>query len=449
MIRKICKVTTVFVLLFLLILNVYAGAESVRPMVVTVTVEGMVTAGTTNTISRAIQTAEEEGAQAVVVQINTPGGLVAATLDIVQDISGSNIPVITYVTPQGGIAASAGAMILISGHVAAMSPATTTGAAMPVMAAPVGETQAADDKTINFLAGHMRSVAAERGRPADVAERFVTENLTLEAPEALEYQIIDYIADNLTELLEMVHGKEVTVLGNYITLNTSGADILVIEMNTAERITHIISNPQITFALFMLGIYALIIGFNTPGTFVPEVLGIVSLVLALFGLGMFEVNILAGALIILGIGMIVAEVIAPSYGILGILGIGSVVLGSIFLPVEPMMPANWFVAFRATAIGIGIVSGIVFLILLSALFKIRKAKKVHGDKEFTDQVVLVTEDINPEGLVKVQGEIWKAVSKDGSSIPQGEKVKVISREDMRVVVEIVKNNINEKNEKEG
>lgn len=446
MIQKICKVITVFVLCFLLIYTVSIGADNDQPTVVTVSVEGMVTAGNTSIISRTIQTAEEQGAQAVVIKINTPGGLLAATFDIIQDILAAEVPIITYVTPPGGIAASAGAFILISGHVAAMSPATTTGAAMPVMMSPTGGSEPADDKTMNFLVGHIRSVATERERPADVAERFVTENLTLESQEALEYQVIDYIADNLTELLEMIHGKEVMVQGNYIILDTAGANILAIEMNAAERITSIISNPQVTFALFMLGIYGLIIGFSTPGTFVPEILGAVSLILALFGLGMFEVNILAGVLIIMGIGMIIAEVLVPSYGLLGIAGIGSIVLGSIFLPVEPMMPTNWFVAFRATAIGIGVVSGVLFLILLTSVLKIRKVKKVHGEKEFTDQVIPVTEDINPEGLVKINGEIWKAVSKDGSTISQGENVKVISRDGMRLIVEPIEKNTNEKEE---
>ena len=448
MVQKICKVTSAFVLLILLVFTASVGADSTQPLVVTVTVEGMVTAGTAHTVNRAIEVAESQNAQALVIQLNTPGGLVAATLDIVQDISASQVPIITYVTPTGAIAASAGTFILISGHVAAMSPATTCGAAMPVMVAPtpVGEgTQTADDKTINFLAGHMRSVAVERGRPGDVAERFVTENLTLDDQEALEYQIIDYVAANLAELLETIHGKEIIIQGDTVTLNTSGANILTIEMNIAERITHIVSNPQVTFMLFLLGVYGLIIGFNSPGTFVPEVLGAISLVLALYGLGLFEVNILAGVFIIIGIGMLVAEVLTPSYGALGVGGIISIVLGSIFLPVEPMMPVEWFERFRATVAGVGIVSGILLIILLSALLRLRKVQKVHGEKEFSGQIGVVTEDISPEGLVKIKGEIWKAVSKDGSSILQGEKVKIVSRNDMQLVVESEKNN-NEKEE---
>ena len=447
MIRKICKVATAFVLFFLLIFTASIGADNAQPTVVTVTVEGMVTAGTANTINRAIETAENQGAQALVIQLNTPGGLVAATLDIIQDISAAQIPIVTYVTPSGAIAASAGTFILISGHVAVMSPATTCGAAMPVTVAPTGEgSQTADDKTINFLAGHMRSVAGERGRPVDIAERFVTENLTLDDKEALEKQVIDYIAGNLTELLETIHGKEVTVQGNNVTLNTSGANILALEMNLAERITHFVSNPQVTFILFLLGVYGLIIGFNSPGTFLPEVMGSISLVLALYGFGLFEVNILAGVLIIIGIGLLIIEVMTPTYGVLGVGGIISIVLGSIFLPVEPMMPVDWFSRFRNSAIGIGIISGILFIILLSALMKLRKVQKVHGEEEFADQVVAVVEDINPEGLVKIKGEIWKAVSKDGSIIPQGESVRVISRKDMHLVVEPIIKNTNEKEE---
>ncbi|WP_051533769.1 NfeD family protein [Desulfitibacter alkalitolerans] len=447
MIRKICKLTMLCVLCLLLTFTASAGA-AVQPKVITVAVDDMVTAGTASTIKRAIQLAEKQGAQAVVIQLNTPGGLVTATLDIIQDISAAQIPVITYVTPPGAIAASAGTFILICGHVAAMSPATTCGAAMPVTMAPVtGEgTQSADDKTINFLAGHMRSIAEERGRPVDIAEKFVKENLTIDYKEALEKQVIDHVAVNLGELLEMIHGKEITIQERVVVLNTLGADIQTVEMKTSERITHFVSNPQVTFILLLLGVYGLIIGFNSPGTFLPEVMGVISLILALYGLGLFEVNILAGLLIIIGILLLVAEAFTPTYGVLGVGGVISIVLGSIFLPIEPMMPTDWFSRFRMTAIGIGIVSGALLIILLSGIIKLRKVQKIHGDEEFSNQVVPVIEDINPEGLVKVKGEIWKAVSKGGISISQGENVRVIGRKGMYLVVEPERTNISEREE---
>lgn len=448
MVQKICKAAIIFVLFFLLIFTASIGADSFQPTVITVKVDDMVTAGTANIIKRAIQLAENQGAQAVVIQLNTPGGLVTATLEIIQDISAAQVPVVTYVTPPGAIAASAGTFILISGHVAAMSPATTCGAAMPVTMAPVtGEgTQRADDKTINFLAGHMRSIAEERGRPVDIAENFVKENLTIDYKVALEKQVIDHVSVNLGELLEMIHGMEITIQERVVILNTSGAKVQAVEMKTSERITHFVSNPQVTFILLLLGVYGLIIGFNSPGTFLPEVTGVISLILALYGLGLFEVNILAGLLIIIGILLLVAEAFTPTYGVLGVGGVISIVLGSIFLPIEPMMPTDWFSRFRMTAIGIGIVSGALLIILFSGIIKLRKVQTIHGDEEFSNQVVPVIEDINPEGLVKVKGEIWQAVSTSGISISQGENVRVIGRKGMYLVVELERTNITEREE---
>ncbi len=189
-------------LLFLLLLcySMPQPAAAEQPVIYSISVNDMVTAGTAKHIQRGLILAEKNSADAVVILLNTPGGLVTATLDILQAMSASNIPVITYVGPQGAIAASAGVFILINGHIAAMSPGTTCGAAMPVtMPAPGEETRAADQKTINFLAGHMKSTAAERGRPADLAEKFVTENLTLENNEALEQRIVDLNANSLSE----------------------------------------------------------------------------------------------------------------------------------------------------------------------------------------------------------------------------------------------------------
>ena len=181
----------------------------------------MVTSGTARNIQRGLRLAEKEQADAVVILLNTPGGLVSATLEIIQDMSASSLPVLTYVNPQGAIAASAGTFILLNGHIAAMSPGTTCGAAMPVtMAAPGDEPAAADQKTINFLAGHMKSIAAERGRPGDLAERFVTENLVLNNNEALEKKVVDLNAADLTELLREVHGKTVQTSAGERVLNT-------------------------------------------------------------------------------------------------------------------------------------------------------------------------------------------------------------------------------------
>lgn len=410
-------------------------SQNEQPLVYTVSVEDTVTMGTAKNIRRAIVHAQNQGADALVILINTPGGLVDATLDIIQDISQAQIPVITYVTPQGAIAASAGTFILMGGHVAAMSPGTTCGAAMPVtMTAEGGGTQAADQKTINFLAEHMRSIAQERGRPGDTAEKFVLENLSLNNQEALKQGMIDGIAKNLEALLADLDGREVSTAAEKVILNTTGAQIIDVEMTTEEKLTHIISNPTLAVIFLMLGIYGLIIAFSTPGFFLPEVLGSICLILGLFGLGLFEVNLTAGLLIILGIVLLIAELFTPTYGVLGVGGVASMVLGIAFLPMEPMMPVKWFDAFRGMAIGTGIVGAGFVFIVLRGVYNLRKIKPMQGEAEFADNIGMAIEDLAPAGQVKIRGEIWQAVSRSGE-IAAGQKVKVTAREGIKLVVE--------------
>ncbi|WP_409227086.1 NfeD family protein [Gudongella sp. SC589] len=411
------------------------GEASGRPLVLTLNIDDMITAGTAARIERAVIEAENRSASALVLILDTPGGLVDATLDIISHLSASKVPVITFVAPQGAIAASAGAFILLGGHITAMSPGTTTGAAMPVTISPDQEgAQAADDKTILFLAGHIRSIAETNGRPGEIAERFVTENLTLSSMEALELGIADFIEPSLDSLLQTVHGMEVQVQGQTITMNTLNAEVELVESNLKENITHLISNPQITFILLMIGVYGIIIGVGNPGTFVPEVLGAISLVLALFGLGMFQINLFAIIMIVLGLGLLVAEALTPTYGVLGTGGVVSLVLGIIYLPVEPLVTDRWLVQFRLMAVGIGVVGSILLVVILAGVIRLRRLPIVMGTKEFSGETGTVVENLDPQGLIRIRGELWKAKSHDGSLIPEGMEVVVVDRIQMVCIV---------------
>lgn len=406
------------------------------PLVLTLDVSGMITAGTTAHIQRAVEEANAQKADALVLLLDTPGGLVDATLDILSSLSASEVPVITYVTPQGAIAASAGAFILLGGHITAMSPGTTTGAAMPVTLSPDEEgSQTADDKTILFLAGHIRSIAETNGRPGDIAERFVTENLTLSSREALELGVADYIEPNLSALLETVHGTTVQLQSGPVTLNTQNPRVEGLERSLTEGITHLISNPQITFILLLVGVYGLIIGVSNPATFVPEVLGAISLVLALFGLGMFEINLFAVIMIVLGFGLLVAEALTPTYGVLGTGGVISLVVGALYLPVEPLVTSRWLVQFRLMAIGMGVVGSIFLVILVTGLARLRKLPARQGRNEFVNAIGTVKDDLDPEGLIMVQGELWRAKSADGALIPKDTPVRVVERKQLLCLVE--------------
>jgi len=371
--------------------------EEPEHIVYTVKVENTVTAATAQHIKRGIKLAEDHGASALVLLINTPGGLVTPTLEIIQDISAARVPVISYVSPRGAIAASAGTFILLGGHLAAMSPGTTCGAAMPVnISNPLDNPQAADQKTINFLAGHMKSIAVERGRSGELAENFVKENLTLNYHEAFDNGMVDIVAADLKELLIKIHGM----------------------------------------ILLMLGIYGLIIGFSSPGFFFPEVLGSLSLILGLYGLGLFETNLTAALLLVLGIGLLLAEVFTPTYGILGVGGVIAIISGIMFFPVEPIMPLSWFNDLKIMALGLGLISALFLSIVLMGILRLRKLRIAHDDREFIRQAGTVVGALKPYGQIKVQGEIWQALSKNGTSIAIGEKVKIIERQGILLIVEL-------------
>ena len=413
------------------------AASDVRPAeILVVRVEGTVTAGTTNFLKESIDQAAEQGHHAVVVLIDTPGGLVDSTLEIIKDLLNAPVPVITYVYPRGAIAASAGTFILIAGHIAAMSPGTTVGAAMPVVMQPAGEeTRAADEKTINFLAGHMTNIAEERGRPTEEVERFVTENLTIGAVEAEQLGVVDLIADNLPHLLEQLDGREVMVAGRAITLQTADATLIDLEMTVAQRIIHFISNPQVALLLFLLGVYGIFFGLNMPGTFVPETLGAIALILALFGLGMFEVNALGIVLIIMAIVLFVAEAFTPTFGFFTVAGAIALVVGALLMPVEPLLPAAWFRHFRMTVFGMAAVTVGFFVLVITKVVMVRKRPAVHLAGGMEGYLGTVVDELDPVGTVKIRGEWWKAKNavEDGS-ITRDSRVRVVRQEGMVLIV---------------
>ncbi|MHC1566827.1 MAG: NfeD family protein [Candidatus Syntropharchaeia archaeon] len=416
------------VLLLLILLIGVADAETVH----VIRIDGAITEGTSIDVKEGMEEAIMENAVAILIEIDTPGGIADATLDISKEILNSKIPVITYVSPSGAIAASAGSFILISGNIAAMSPGTTVGAAMPVTIGP-GGMDVADEKTIKFFAGHMKSIASKRGRNATEAEKFVTENLVLNDRNALKFDIIDLIADNREDLLKKVDGMTVKVGDENVTLHTEGAEIVLKKKTLRSEIMNILGNPQIAFILLLVGIYGIIFGFMAPGTYVPETIGAVCLILALYGMGLFDVNAFGTILIIAAILLFIAEALTPTYGVLTVAGMVCLVLGAFMFPMEPFLPVEWFNEFRLLVFGMAIASAAFFLFALGAILKSRKKKVTTGTEELIGKVVKAETDIDPEGMIKVRGEIWKART-EGEGIKMGEKVEIIGRDGLTLIV---------------
>ena len=432
----------IFAALALLLAAAAPPAGASEPEMITVLeVEGTITAGQLNFIRRQVEHSVNRQDQLVVVILNTPGGLVDATMEINKTFLNAGIPIAVLVAPSGAIAASAGAFIVLSADIAAMAPGTTIGAAHPVALTPEGATPA-DDKTTIFLAKHLRAVAGEKGRPADIAARFVTENLTLDAREALELGVIEYLASDLAELLAALDGVEVEKQGHLYLLDTTQPALQRVEMNLREKLQNWLSDPQVAFILLMLGIMGIYFGLNAPGTFVPEVIGAILLLMGIYGIGLFDTNTTGIILMILGIGLLVAEIFTAGFGILGIGGAVSLVAGAVLLPFEPLMAAGWYASFRLTVIGTVIGITILTLIIIQRVMASRKRWQEGGTYFNPPPTGIVVLEIAPEGMIKARGELWKARSDDGSTIAVGTEVEVVRAETLTLWVRPPKNNKN-------
>ncbi len=403
-----------------------ASPEAGGPVVV-IEVEGTITAGQLSFISRQIKESVERGAQLFVLLLDTPGGLVDATIDITKTMMSASIPVAVLVTPAGAIAASAGSFIILSSDIAAMTPGTTVGAAHPVQITAEGSTPA-DDKTTTFLAEHLRNLANNKGRPADLAEKFVLENLTLSAEDAHEAGVINYLAKDLRDFLEQLDGTVVEKDGRDYPLQPAAAELIYPEMNAREKMQNLLSDPQVAFFLLMLGLLGLYFGFSNPGTFVPEVIGGILLVMGVYGIGLFDTSTTGVLLLLLGVSLLVAEIFTPGFGVLGIGGAISLMAGAVMLPLEPLMSTEWYHSFRLTAVGIVLAVVLLVAAISYAVIYSRRRWKDGGSYFQPPTKGIAVSELNPEGQIKARGELWLARSDDGSTIPQGTEVEIIRAE---------------------
>ncbi len=432
------KIWLPVILLFLLTIIVFSGQNTVLSQssgeIYLVPLEGTITAGNVAFVKRMIDEAEHNNAEAIIVQLNTPGGLVDATFNLCSKFIESEVPVVVYVSPAGSIAASAGAFILLSSDIAVMSPATSVGAAQPVMMSPEG-TATADDKTTKFIAKQIREFAEVKGRPGDIAERFVTENLTLGHSEALEKEVINLVSPSLDHLLEELHGYTFEKQGQTYTLNTADASLVEKSMSIRERLQDFVSDPQISFLLLMGGMMLLYLGFSNPGTFIPEILGGITLVMGVYGMGLFDTNTTGIILMLLGAGLLVAEVFTSGFGIMGVGGAISLLIGSLLLPLEPLMEPNWYRGFMITVIGTVIGVSLILLVVVQRVISTRRSglQEKATVSNLPKRGVVINE-LKPDGMIRARGETWSGRSVEGGDIPEGTEVEVVGNEGLRLLV---------------
>lgn len=374
--------------------------------VYTIEVDGTIDAGISNFVRKAIDRAERENVP-LIIKLNTPGGLLLATEEIVGRMMTSEVMIVVWVTPRGAWGFSAGTFILMASHVAVMDNATAIGAAQP---------RPEDPKVTAAMAEWIGSIAKDRGRPENIAKLFVTESKTMDPEEAYESDIIEFRASSIGQILD--------------NIGMSDANIEQINMGIFEKILRVLSNPDVASMLFILGFFGLLFEITTPGIGVPGVAGVICLLLALWGLGALQINYVGIALVLLGIALVAAEIFTPGFGVFGIGGGVALILGFMMVGVhrEP-----WIEISGDLIKGVAIALLIAFAIFILLVKRTMKKPPAVGKEELIGQIGVAVTGIAPRGLIKLRGELWTATSKE--PVEEGEQVVV---RDVKGVVLVVR-----------
>lgn len=421
--------------LILAVLMIYVRPASAQqpkaqPLVNTIRIEGPIDPAMALYVHRSIRLAEQNRAQALVVLLETPGGLDDSMRSIIKDFFASKVPIVVYVWPNGARAASAGAIITLASNIAAMSPSSAIGAAHPVGfgGGQLDDTMA--KKVENDAAAYSRSIAQRRRRNVEWAELVVRESVSASAQEAKEKNVIDIIAKNLDDLLQQIDGRRVNTSAGAVTIRTKNARTEKIDMNVRESFLHVIDNPNIVYLLMLIGLYGIIFELSNPGLVFPGVIGGISLILAMVSLAVLPVNLTGIILLIFGIALMIADVFVPDVGILTVGGVISFVVGSIML-FETNSPA--FSLSLVLVITMAILTGGFFLFAVGAGFRAQKGRIVTGKEGMIGKVVEARTDIDPKGKVFAEGTLWNAETV-GEPIRKGESVRIVGMENLTIKV---------------
>lgn len=423
-----------------------APAQDAAPRGEVLTVDGAIGPATVDYLLRGIASADDAGAALVVIKLDTPGGLMEATRDLIQGILAAPMPVVTWVAPSGARAASAGTYILLASHVAAMAPATHIGSATPVQIggmpgmpseaedpnAPEGGKSAMERKVLEDAVSYIRELAERHGRNADWAERAVREAANLGAGEALEAGVIDLVASGRAELLDKLDGRTVSLAGGERTLSTAGMVLVDREPGWRTQLLSVITDPNIAYLLMLIGFYGIFFELANPGSLVPGVIGATCLLLALFAFQVLSVNYAGLALIFLGLAFIIGEAFVPSFGVLGIGGLVAFIAGSVIL----MDGSNQAVSLPTVG-GIAAVGAGFLLWTVTRLVAFRRRTPVVGSEHVTAEQAVALEDFQPAesgyaGHVRMNGERWRATS--DSPVAVGDALTVTALSGLTVAV---------------
>ena len=404
-------------------------ASAVAP-VATIQIDGVISPVTLRLVESALTRAQADGASVLVIQLDTPGGLERSMRLICQRLLSAEIPVIVYVAPTGARAASAGVFITMAAHVAAMAPATNIGAAHPV-AVGGGADKESLKKIENDAAAFVRTVALERGRNAEWAEKAVRESVSITEREAVKLKVVDLVADSVPDLLDKVDGRSVKTTRGPVTLQTRGAVVRPIEIGFRDRVLNVITDPNVAYVLMMLGMLGLFFELSNPGVILPGVVGGIALILAFFAFQSLPINFAGLLLILFGIVLLIAEIKVVSHGVLAVGGIVAMALGSLMLFDAPEI--GFRVSWRVIIPTVGATAGI-FMFVIAAGVRALAARSPVGAPALVGETGVARGALSPEGQVLVHGELWRAVAR-GTPVEEGARVRVVDVKGLTLTVE--------------
>jgi len=435
MFKRILFVTCFILMSLSLVLVQPTSAQTSSPQIVVLTADGPITPAMAQYLSRGIQIAQRQGAAALILQLNTPGGSLDTMVAMEQMILASRVPVIVYVSPPGAMAASAGTIITLAGHASAMAPNTTIGAASPVGGQGENLPTTEELKTKNAMSATARTLTERRGATAvALAEDTIQNAVAVSAEEALQAGLIDFISRDLNELRSQLDGFTVNVAGQEVTLHTANASFESVSISFIEQLLLIVTDPNIVFLLITIGVQAILIELSSPGGWVAGFMGVVCLGLATYGLGILPVNWFGLLFIATSFVLFILDIKAPTHGALTAAGIGSLIVGALVLFNTPVTPSFQHVSVPLV-IGVSLVSGAIFFTIMMIAVRAQRVPIRTGEESMGGRMGVTRTDLSPKGSVQVGGELWTAELEEiDASLPAGTRIEVVKVDGLRLIV---------------
>lgn len=429
------RVGWLLILLGLFGLVLPAGAQSEQPQVVVMSVDGPIMPAMQDYIERGLKAAEQRGADLIILQLNTPGGEVLTTLEIIGSMRASSVPVVVYVTPRGAIAGSAGALITMAGHAAAMAPETAIGASSPISGTGEDLDSDARAKAVEITKAAIRPLVEPRGQEAlELAESMIDTAQAVTAGEALEAGLIDFIATDVDDLLRQLDGFTVQTADGPRTLHTANARTEPLGMTLIEQLLLMLTDPNIAFLLIAIGVQAILIEISSPGGWVAGFIGVVCLALAAYGAGALPVNWFGLVFMILAFVLFILDIKAPTHGALTVAGVGSFIVGALVLFNSPGTPQFQRVSIPLV-VTVGVLLGLLFFFILGFALRAQRVPVQVGAEALTGKIGTAMTALARSGQVQLESELWSAEAADGSAeIHKGDRVEVVKVEGLRLKV---------------